>query len=135
MSNSPHLNILVQLAKVDGEADPSELKLIKLIGLSKMISEDEIETVIKKAEATDPIPSVEDFSESEKMEILANLIRVIKADGIIHKEEMKYSMALVKKMGYSEDVIIEFIGNTTIGTDEDSEDDQLPMKIKAFLNK
>ncbi len=65
--------------------------------------------------------------------MLADFIRIIKADGIIHKEEMKYSMALVKKKGYTEDVIIEYIGNTKVGTTEDIEDEQLSNKIAQFL--
>ena len=95
-NNTHHINILVQLAKVDGKAFESELTVIRKIGSSKLISDEDIENAIATADASDPVPDVSHFSEEEKLELIYDLVEVMKADGIIHKEEMKFCMAMTR---------------------------------------
>ena len=90
MNDNPHLNILVQLAKIDGEADDSELELIREIGASKNVSDEDIENAIEMTEAEDTLPSLEELNHEDKIELMTNLVMVMKIDGRIDKEEMKF---------------------------------------------
>lgn len=111
---NPHLNILVQLAKVDGQADHTELEIIRAIGKSKNLSDEDIESAIDLAEASDSVDSVSSFSPEEKLDLLLNLVLVMKADGIVHKEEMKFCLKLVRKLGYDDDALFDLVSHTKV---------------------
>ena len=132
MKNNPHLNILVQMAKVDGFADESELELIRQIGSSSMISAEDVEEAIQKADMSDSVMSISGFSRSEKLELMYNLVRVMKADGIIHEEEAKFCKAVAHKLGFAENSIDELV-NIFEGNDH-SDKDQFMTKISGYLS-
>jgi len=129
---NPHLQILVQLAKIDGEADESELEIIREIGSSNSISDEDIEKAIKSAEASDPISGVEDFTDEEKFELMYNLVLVMKADGILHKEEMKFCMNLTRKMGFEEDALFELVSNAKVEPIEHINKEEIISKAKKY---
>lgn len=135
MANNPHVNILVQLSKIDGEADKAELEIIRQIGASKNISDEDIERAIETAEALDPILGLDHLSEEEKLELIFNLVLVMKADGIIHKEEMKFCLAIIKKLGFEDDVLFELVSNTVV--DENLNTDKMVVieNARKFLKK
>ena len=112
MANNPHLNILVQLAKIDGEADGSELELIRQIGASDNISDEDIDHAIETTEIQDSIPSLEDFTDEQKIDLMTNLVLVMKIDGIVHKEEMKFWLRVIRKLGYGEDELFDLVSST-----------------------
>jgi tellurite resistance protein len=116
---NPHLNILIQLAKVDGETDPSELELIRQIGTSENIADADIDVIIESTNIVDSIPSLEHFSENEKAELMANLVMVMKIDGKLHKEEMKFCLDVIRKLGYNEDMLFELVSTTYIDPSRD----------------
>lgn len=114
MKNNPHINILVQLAKVDGETDEAELELIRQIGASNHISDTDIEEIIKNAQAADTVPAIENWSKAEKAGLMKDLVMVMKIDGIVHKEEMKFCMKIIKKLGYPEDALFDLVSSTYV---------------------
>lgn len=132
---NPHLNILVQLAKVDGETDPSELELIRQIGTSENISDADIDVIIESTQITDSIPSLEHFSEDEKAELMANLVMVMKIDGKMLKEEMKYCLNVIRKLGYDEDMLFELVSTTYIDPSrDDSSLAELTERAKKYIS-
>lgn len=112
MALNPHINILVQMAKIDGETDTAELELIRQIGASNNISDKDIESIIETTEAMDTIPSLENLSREEKVDLMTNLVLVMKIDGRVHKEEMKFCLKVLKKLGYDEDALFELVSTT-----------------------
>ncbi|MDH5380871.1 MAG: TerB family tellurite resistance protein [Cyclobacteriaceae bacterium] len=106
---NPHLNILVHLAKVDGSADGSELELIRQIGNSHNISDKDIDFAIKTAEESNFVTAVENFPPEEKLELVYNLALVTLADGIVHTEEVRFCVDIIKKMGFSEKVLFDLV--------------------------
>ncbi|MDH5399847.1 MAG: hypothetical protein OEX02_16970 [Cyclobacteriaceae bacterium] len=132
---NPHLNILVQLAKVDGQADESELLLIREIGSSNNISDEDIDDAIAKAETSDPIPDLSLLSKEEKLELMYNLVLVMKADGIVHKEEMKFCLAILRKLGFEDDALFELVSNTTVDEELHTDKTVLINKAKTFFKE
>ena len=132
---NPHLNILVQLAKVDGETDDTELDLIREIGKSNRLSDEDIDKVIEITDADDHLPSLQELSVDEKAELMYNLVLMMKADGIIHKEEMNFCLKVTRKMGFAENALYELVSSTDVDSDLDTNKDQLKENALKYLQK
>ena len=133
MKDNPHLNILVQLAKIDGETDVAELELIRQIGASQNVSDEDIEYIIEKTEALDTIPSLENLTKQEKVELMTNLVLVMKIDGRIDKEEMKFCLKVLRKLGYDEDALFDLVSTTYIEKDADVNKDDIRLRAEKYL--
>ena len=133
MTNNPHLNILVQLAKIDGETDGSELELIREIGASQNVSDHDIEEIIKKTEAEDAIPSLTHFTTTQKIELMTNLVHMMKIDGRIDKEEMKFCWRVLKKLGYDEEALFDLVSTTYVDPTEGIDTDAIRERAATYL--
>lgn len=132
---NPHLNILVQLAKIDGETDESELELIRQIGISENLSDADIDKIIDSTNATDSIPSLVHLNDDEKASLMANLVMVMKIDGKIQKEEMKFCLDIIKKLGYDEDTLFELVSTTYVDPSKDESLKELTNRAKKHIKK
>ena len=117
-SSKPHLKVLVQLAKIDGMADETELELIRQIGSSNNVSDEDVESAIEQAEALDSIPSLSHLNVDDRFDLLYNLVLIMKADGIIDRTEMKFCLEIAKRVGFKEEVLFDLIEHSP---DEDPE--------------
>jgi len=135
MISNPHLNILVQLAKIDGETDDTELELIRQIGKSENLSDEDIDLAIESTAADAGIPSLSQFTDEEKLELMTNLVLVMKIDGILHKNEMKFCLDIVHKMGYSVDGFYELVKSTTNDIKSDQDIQSIREKAKTLLSR
>lgn len=135
MANNPHLNILVQLAKIDGETDGSELDLIRQIGNSENISGKDIDDAIETTEIQDSIPSLEEFTDDQKIDLMTNLVMVMKIDGIVHKEEMKFCLRVIKKFGYGEDELFDLVSSTSSEPNIVENESDIRSRAKTLLSK
>ena len=133
MASNPHLSILVQMAQIDGETDETELELIRQIGKSENLSDEDIDKVIQTADHKEGIPSVDDFSEFEKLDLMTNLVLVMKIDGIVHKNEMQFCLDMVKKLGFNEDAFYELVSSTTNDIKSDQDINTIREKAKSLL--
>ena len=134
MTGNPHLNILVQLAKIDGETDEAELELIREIGASQNVSAEDIEEIIEKSEKETTLPSIAHLSDDAKAELMANLILMMKIDGRVHKEEMKFCFKVLKKLGYHEDVLFDMVSTTYVDPKEGMNVEEIKQKAVSQLN-
>jgi len=134
MKDNPHLNILVQLAKIDGETDVAELELIRQIGASQNVSDEDIEEIISNTEAEDTIPSLEELPKNEKIELMANLVLVMKIDGRIDKEEMKFCLKVLRKLGYEDDALFDLVSTTYIEKDAQVNKEDIKKRAEQYLN-
>lgn len=132
---NPHFNILVQLAKIDGETDEAELELIRQIGVSENISDKDIEKAIESTEASDTLPSLSLLSVDQKAELMANLVMVMKIDGKIHKEEMKFCLNVIRKLGYDENMLFELVSTTYIDPSKDESLTNLAERARSYLKE
>jgi len=133
MKDNPHLNILVMMAKIDGETDQAELELIRQIGASSNVSSEDIEEIIENTEADQTFPSLGNLSKDEKVELMTNLVLVMKIDGRIDKEEMKFCFKVIKKMGYTEEALFDLVSTTYIDPKESINREEIKKRAEKYL--
>ena len=114
-----HLNILVQLAKIDGVVVQDEIDLIKQIGTANGLTSDEISQCFSDPDVLEDLTALTD---DEKYEYIYNIVQLMKIDGRLYKEELKFCAKMASKLGYDESVLIELMlkiySNQDITTDK-----------------
>ncbi len=133
MKDNPHLNILVMMAKIDGETDEAELELIRQIGVSNNVSSEDIEKIIEKTEADHTIPSLEHLSVEQKVELMTNLVLVMKIDGRIDKEEMKFCLKVIQKLGYDENALFDLVSTTYLDPAQNLDKESIKKRAEEYL--
>ena len=122
------------MAKVDGTADETELELIRQIGSSNNISAEEIDAAIAEAEASDTIPGLDHLSVDDRFELLYNLVLVMKADGIIDVEEVKFCKAMVRKLGFRDDVLQDLIDHSPEEDPDGAHQQEINNRARKYFN-
>lgn len=127
-----HLNLLVQLARIDGVVVQDEIDLITQIGEANGLSADEISACFE-----DPtlIESLDVLSDDEKFEYIYNIVRLMKIDGRLYKEEIGFCARLASKLGYSEGVLLELMLKIYSDPDISMDKNQLKETIQGYLKK
>ncbi len=124
--------MLVQLARVDGVVVQEEIDLIKQIGKAHGMSSEQISECFD-----DPsyIEISDAISDDLRYDYMYNIVQLMKIDGRLYKEEIKYCAKIAGKLGYEEDVIRELMlkiySDPHISTDKES----LKAKIQTYLKK
>ena len=130
--NRTYLNILVQLARVDGVVVQEEIDLINKVGKANSMSEEEITQCFD-----DPsdIGSFSHLTDDEKFEYIYGIVQLMKIDGRLYEDEIKFCAKMAAKLGYREDVLFELI--LKIYSDPDLSEDKTSLKerIQTFLKK
>lgn len=102
------LNILIQLATVDGSLATKERKLIEHIAKVNSFPEDQIKVLLNKPE---PIADLQHLSEEERFEYLYMTIQLMKIDGQVFKSEIVFCEEIAEKLGYKKKVVAELSKN------------------------
>jgi uncharacterized membrane protein YebE (DUF533 family) len=98
------LNVLINLAAIDGKIEEREVKLIHSIGKANGLSADEIDQFIRKPE---PIAELSAMTNDEKFEHLYYMIQMMRMDGKVFKTEIAFCENIAEKLGYRKGVIME----------------------------
>ncbi len=127
-----HLNLLVQLAKIDGVVVQDEIDLIKQIGKANGMSSDDISACFE-----DPtlIEDLDTLSNDEKYEYIYSIVKLMKIDGRLYKEELSFCAKLASKLGYSEDVLLELLLKIYSDPQISADKDSLKSTIQKYLRK
>lgn len=102
------LNILIQLATIDGTLATKERKLIEHIAKVNNIGEEQIKELLNQPE---PIPDLQHLSEDERFEYLYMVIQLMKVDGQVFKSEIVFCEEIAEKLGYKKKVVSELSKN------------------------
>lgn len=102
------LNILTQLATIDGTLASKERKLIEHLAKVNNVSDDQINELLKKPES---IPDLQFLSDDERFEYLYMVIQLMKVDGLVFKSEIVFCEDLAEKLGYKRKVVSELSKN------------------------
>ena len=123
---------MVQLAKIDGVVVQDEIDLIKKIGKANGMSSEEISECFE-----DPtlIEDLDHLTADEKYDYIYNIVQLMKIDGRLYKEEIRFCAKVISKLGYQEDVLRELI--LKIYSDEHISADKSSLKetIQQYLKK
>ena len=90
MSNV-HLNILIQLAKVDGVVVQEEIDLINEIGKAHGMTEEQISSCFEEQHE---LSDLKGLSDDEKFEYVYSLVQLMKIDGRLYDEEVLFELML-----------------------------------------
>ena len=105
-STRAHMNMLVQLARIDGVVVQEEIDLIKQIGTDFGMSSEEISACF---ENPDQIGDLSTLVDDEKYELIYNMVQMMKIDGRLYKEEIQYCAKMATCLGYNEEVLAELM--------------------------
>lgn len=95
---------LTELAACDGKIDNSERELIISIGESKGLERNEILEVL---EAQTDYYHLDELNEDERFDLLYNAILLMKIDGQVKNEEVRFCEYIASKLGYELRAIME----------------------------
>ena len=106
----PHyfINILIQLAKIDGIISQEEIDMIMRLGKLNDLSDEEINLLFDRMDDT---KNVVNLSDDEKFNMLYNLVQMMKVDGILFPEEMEFCAKISQNMGYTKQALYFLITN------------------------
>ena len=90
-----YLNILVQLARVDGVVVQEEIDLINQIGRANDMSEEEINRCFD--EPSD-VGSLSHLSADEKFEYIYGIVQLMKIDGRLYQDEIQFCAKMAAKL-------------------------------------
>lgn len=105
-SSRSHINILVQLARVDGVVVQEEIDLITEIATNFGMTSEELSACF---EDPDHIGDLTNLPDDEKYEHIYNMVQLMKIDGRLYKEEIQYCAKMATKLGYDEEVLTELM--------------------------
>jgi uncharacterized tellurite resistance protein B-like protein len=101
-----HINMLVQLARVDGVVVQEEIDLITKIATGFGMSSDEISACF---EDPSQIGDLSNLPDDQKFEYIYNMVQLMKIDGRLYKEEIQYCAKMANNLGYDEEVLTELM--------------------------
>tara|TARA_R110000737_G_scaffold353295_3_gene403882 strand:- start:756 stop:1178 length:423 start_codon:yes stop_codon:yes gene_type:complete len=131
MSRS-QLQILVQLAKIDGVVSQDEIDLIRQVGKANGLTEEDIATAFDE---THEVGNLADLTDDEKYEYMYRVVQLMKIDGRLYKEEITYCAKMASKMGYNEDVLYHLITKIYSDPHVSADKDALKKKVQKYLIK
>lgn len=127
-----HLNILVQLAKVDGVVVKEEIDLITQIGKANGMSDDEINECFMEES---PIEDLSGIPNDQKYDYIYSIVQLMKIDGRLYKEEIKFCARMSSKLGYNENVLLELMLKIYSDPHLSADKDQIKSTIQGYLIK
>lgn len=94
-----HFMNLIQVALADGIVDPKESEMLHRLGKKMDFTDSEIEALIEmsRKEAYNP-----PYEFQKRFEQLYEIVRMVLADGVIDKNEMRLANIYATKLGFSE---------------------------------
>lgn len=102
------LNILIQLATIDGKLATKEQKLIEHIANVNNVDNEKIKELLTKPQ---PITELNHLTEDERFEYLYMVIQLMKVDGQVFKSEIVFCEEIAEKLGYKKKVVAELSKN------------------------
>jgi uncharacterized tellurite resistance protein B-like protein len=106
MSALAQLKLLISLAQIDGKVAERERNFITNIGKSNDITLDQMETLFDQRHAL-IIPT--DLTDDQKFDYLFSLVRLMKIDERMYKEEMMFCSKIAENLGYENQVMFELL--------------------------
>lgn len=123
---TPILNVMVQLAKIDGKVASTEYEFIKRIARDNGIQEPEVKKLFEESDNKIQIGSL---PEDRRFEYIYNLTKLMEIDGTIRIEEYKFCNRIANKLGYRESVLTDLIYHVQANKGQDR--DMMRIREKA----
>lgn len=132
MSALAQLKLLISLAQIDGKVAERERNFIMSIGKSNDIATDQMDTLLEQRHAL-VVPT--DLTDDEKFEYLFSLVKLMKIDERMYKEEMLFCSKIAENLGYENQVMFELLLHVNAGVMEKDEIINLKEVTQKHLKK
>ncbi|MBY0434106.1 MAG: TerB family tellurite resistance protein [Cyclobacteriaceae bacterium] len=126
------LKLLVNLASIDGSLADKERQFIINIGQANHLLVAEILPLFSSKHET-VVP--DQLTADEKFELLLKLVQLMKIDGKLYKDEIKYCAQVASKLGYREEVMVELMLNAKAAPQGEDEINALRQLTQTYLVK
>ena len=132
MSALAQLKLLISLAQIDGKVAERERDFITSIGKSNDIAADQIDTLLEQRHVL-VVPT--DLTDDQKFEYLFSLVKLMKIDERMYKEEMLFCSKIAENLGYENQVMFELLLHVKVGVMEKDEIINLKEVTQKHLKK
>lgn len=102
LSQEDQISILAHLSKADNVVAEEEYKLIQFVAKGLGISPEKTDEIMNNPR---PIPKLKSLPPEEKFDYLFNIISLMKSDGKVHANEIKFCEKIAFNLGYKPGVI------------------------------
>lgn len=130
MANLSQIKLLINLARADGIIADEEKKYLINIGVANNVDKQEIEKMLK-TDQSDILP--QNISEEERFNLLFKLVQLMKVDGKLFKEEIRYCSKIASRLGYREEVLLELMLEVQSGAMKADDINKIRQKTKEYL--
>ena len=125
------LNVLVHLAASDGHISEEEQNMIIRIGKENGLNVDQVEALIKDPK---PIEAMNDLPKEAKLELIIDVIRIMKIDNKVHQQEIKFCESIAVKLGYRAEVVKDLLTYISNSLDVNLDKPLLKEIVYKFYN-
>ena len=130
MSVLPQLKLLTNLALIDGAVAEKEQQFITNIGIANGHEPSEILPLFSQYhEAIIP----DDLNTNQKFNLIFNLVQLMKIDGRLYQDEIKYCSAVASRLGYNPEVMFELMLGVRTAAMEDNEIEALKNLMGRYI--
>ncbi len=132
--NKEHFINLIQVAMADGLIDQAETEMLHRFGLKMGLADSEIDELIESSRKQAYNPP---YEFQKRFEQLYEIVKMVLADGVIDKNEMRLANSFATKLGFSEDEIpglmVLLISGIRIGKDDEDLFEEYRKERKAQM--
>ncbi len=125
------LNILFHLASLDGNLDESELNFIKELANESGIQLNSMEFTFSEETERQYLHNI---TPDDKFELVYYLIRLMKIDGKLHRNEVNYCAKICSLLGYNQLALLQLMLKIHTGEMSIPEKEALKYDIQKYLN-
>jgi len=126
------MKLLINLAKADGLVADKEKNYLINIGRANGIYPDEIYPLFTQ---NHEVLVPENLSDDQKFDLMLSLIKLMKLDERMYREEINFCGQVATRLGYNKQVMFELLARVRSGGMEATEMDSLKEVIQNFLKK
>lgn len=132
MNDLSRMKLLINLAKVDGEVADKEKNHLINIGRANGIYPDEIYPLFTQ---THDVVVPEDLTDDQKFDLIFSLIRLMKLDERMYREEIAFCGQVAARLGYNKQVMFELLAQVKAAGMDEGEINSLKKLTEQFLNR
>jgi hypothetical protein len=130
MNDLSRMKLLINLAKADGLVADKEKNYLINIGRANGIYPDEIYPLFTQ---NHEVLVPENLSDDQKFDLMLSLIKLMKLDERMYREEINFCGQVATRLGYNKQVMFELLARVRSGGMEATEVDALKRIIQNFL--
>ena len=120
--NKEHFKDLIQVALADGVIDQKEMEMLHRLGRNMDFTDPEIDDLIESSSKVVHNPP---YELSQRFAQVYNIVKMILADGVVDKNEMRLANIFATKLSFTEIEIPKLLTLLISGIREGKDDEEL----------